>query len=79
MGHRTHNVNDDHHQYGAGVGGAGVGHGAHNSTMPAAATSMQTRGGTGSSTTGKIEHALGSALGSESLKAKGMQKERYAL
>ncbi|KAF7300248.1 hypothetical protein MKEN_01348900 [Mycena kentingensis (nom. inval.)] len=34
--------------------------------------------GKGSSTTGKIEHAIGSIVGSKSLKAKGLQKEEEA-
>lgn len=34
--------------------------------------------GSGSSTAGKIEHAVGSLVGSQALKAKGMQKEQEA-
>jgi hypothetical protein len=36
-----------------------------------------TRNG-GGATTGKIEHAIGSLIGSASLKAKGLQKEQEA-
>jgi hypothetical protein len=39
----------------------------------------QTRGTGHSSTTGKIEHALGSMIGSTELKAKGLQKQQYVL
>ncbi|KAJ3726602.1 hypothetical protein C8R42DRAFT_657146 [Lentinula raphanica] len=39
---------------------------------------MNASGGPGHSTTGKVEKAIGSAVGSNALKAKGMQKEMEA-
>ncbi|KAJ7152184.1 hypothetical protein C8R43DRAFT_1189922 [Mycena crocata] len=61
------------HQHGTGVGGTGVGGGA----IPPAGSIGHESGG-GGKMTGKIEHAAGTMLGSESLKAKGLQKEKEA-
>ncbi|KAJ7109612.1 hypothetical protein C8R43DRAFT_1042936 [Mycena crocata] len=60
-------------QYGTGVGGPGAGGAA---IPPAGAIANEPR--SGGKMTGKIEHAVGSLVGSQSLKAKGIQKEREA-
>jgi len=59
-------------------GAAGVGH--HTNVPPTGALndSQQTRGGTGQRLTGKVESAIGSMVGSNALKAKGLQKEQEA-
>ncbi|THH32807.1 hypothetical protein EUX98_g1403 [Antrodiella citrinella] len=71
-------------QYGAGQGPGqqGVGHPGYGNNNPNLAPTnhfnngQQSRGG--SSVTGKMEHAVGSLVGSQALKAKGMQKEQEA-
>ncbi|KIK68728.1 hypothetical protein GYMLUDRAFT_36219 [Collybiopsis luxurians FD-317 M1] len=45
---------------------------------PSSHLNTQAAGGTGHSTTGKVEKAIGSVVGSNALKAKGMQKEMEA-
>ncbi|KAJ6614586.1 hypothetical protein B0H10DRAFT_2221150 [Mycena sp. CBHHK59/15] len=70
MGMRNDGMTAD--QYGAGGAGAGI---------PPAETindTNQSRTSGGGAMMGKIEHALGSFVGSNALKAKGMQKEREA-
>lgn len=55
--------------------------GMQQTTIPLAGTlndENQTRGGRFQKMTGKMESAMGSMVGSEKLKAKGMQKEKYA-
>ncbi|KAF7351394.1 hypothetical protein MSAN_01571100 [Mycena sanguinolenta] len=62
-------------QYGAGTG-AGVG---NTGIPPASALGSQNQSHSGGGAmTGKIEHAVGSLVGSKSLKAKGIQKEQEA-
>jgi len=82
-GMRTDGMMDD--QYGAGTGaGVGVGHhgtGAgvgHPGIPPAETLSGNQSHSGGGAMTGKIEHAVGSIVGSKSLKAKGIQKEQEA-
>lgn len=41
--------------------------------------SNQTRGGSGSAVTGKVERTVGAMVGSSALKAKGLQKEQYVI
>ncbi|KAF9530211.1 hypothetical protein CPB83DRAFT_188894 [Crepidotus variabilis] len=53
-------------------------HRQHNPNTHGAGTNAPSGGGTGTRLTGKVESALGSALGSSALKAKGMEKEREA-
>ncbi|KAF8162473.1 hypothetical protein K438DRAFT_1470103, partial [Mycena galopus ATCC 62051] len=60
--------------------GTGVGAGGAGTAIPPANTlnnQNQTHSG-GGAITGKIEHAIGSIVGSKSLKAKGIQKEQEA-
>jgi len=66
---------------------AGVGHGNVNAHGTGAAgipptgtlnDHNQSRGGVGTRMTGKVESAVGTMLGSSSLKAKGLQKEQEA-
>jgi hypothetical protein len=72
------------HAYGTGVGvnsgpgvGTGMGHDAGISPAPAHGINAANGGtGTGGSTTGKIEKVIGAAIGSKSLKEKGMMKEQ---
>nr|GAT48164.1 predicted protein [Mycena chlorophos] len=68
------NMNDP--AYGAGTGGPGMGAGGQQ--IPPAHAVNASGGGGGSAMTGKIEHAVGSIVGSKSLKAKGIQKEQEA-
>ncbi|KAJ7223684.1 hypothetical protein B0H12DRAFT_1268656 [Mycena haematopus] len=71
-------------QYGAGAGagagaGTGVGTGAGVGGVgipPTQNISHQNQSSGGGAMTGKIEHAVGSIVGSKSLKAKGIQKEQ---
>ncbi|KAJ7761207.1 hypothetical protein DFH07DRAFT_815740 [Mycena maculata] len=59
----------------------GVGAGAGGPAIPPANTintQPQHHSGGGGATTGKIEHAIGSLVGSNTLKAKGLQKEQEA-
>ncbi|KAJ7449126.1 hypothetical protein B0H11DRAFT_2055512 [Mycena galericulata] len=82
-GMRTDGLVADQQQYGAGgVGaGAGAGAGAGGAAIPptgAINTQQQGRSGGGGAMTGKIEHAVGSMVGSNALKAKGLQKEQEA-
>jgi len=73
-GMRTDGMMDDQH-YGAGTG-AGVG---HPGIPPAETLNSQNQSHSGGGAlTGKIEHAVGSIVGSKSLKAKGIQKEQEA-
>jgi uncharacterized protein YjbJ (UPF0337 family) len=53
---------------GAGTGTTGI--------PPSTNINNQHRSGGGGAMTGKIEHAVGSLVGSKSLKAKGIQKEQ---
>jgi hypothetical protein len=63
-------------QYGAGAGiGAGPG-GAGIPPSTNISNQHQPRSGGGGAMTGKIEHVVGSIVGSKSLKAKGLQKEQ---
>ncbi|KAJ7800356.1 hypothetical protein B0H14DRAFT_1692402 [Mycena olivaceomarginata] len=63
-------------QYGAGGMGAGTG---TTGIPPSTNINSQHRsGGGGGAMTGKIEHVVGSLVGSKSLKAKGIQKEQEA-
>jgi len=55
-------------------GAAGVG----TQAVPHASAVNQTHHGPGHALAGKVEHAVGSLLGSQSLKAKGLQKEQEA-
>ncbi|RDB27857.1 hypothetical protein Hypma_002305 [Hypsizygus marmoreus] len=67
--------------YGAGAGGGAQGGypGASSGIPPAGnVTSGHVGGGSGGGLTGKIERTVGSLIGSESLKAKGLQKEQEA-
>lgn len=62
--------------YGDGMGTAGM----QQTTVPPTGTlnnQNQTRGTTGQKMKGKMESMVGSAVGSENLKARGMQKEKY--
>ncbi|KAJ3987885.1 hypothetical protein F5890DRAFT_1471959 [Lentinula detonsa] len=64
-----------------GMGGTGNnGYNDHSGNQPNIPPSshLNASGGTGHSTTGKVEKAIGSAVGSNALKAKGMQKELEA-
>ncbi|KAF7360167.1 hypothetical protein MVEN_00745200 [Mycena venus] len=63
-------------QYGAGTG-AGTGAGGAIPPANAINSTNQPHSG-GGAMTGKIEHAVGSLVGSKSLKAKGIQKEQEA-
>lgn len=60
-------------QYGSGGMGAGTG---TTGIPPSTNINNQHRSGGGGAMTGKIEHAVGSLVGSKSLKAKGIQKEQ---
>ncbi|KAJ6511559.1 hypothetical protein C8R47DRAFT_1207891 [Mycena vitilis] len=74
-------MRDDGMMGGAGTGtGMGTGTGAGNNTgMGGVGHGNEPHGsGGGSSMTGKIEHAVGSAIGSKSLQAKGLEKEQEA-
>lgn len=62
-------------QYGAGVG-AGAGAGPAIPPTGTINSQQQPRTGGGSAMTGKIEHAVGSLIGSNALKTKGLQKEQ---
>ncbi|KAF5379090.1 hypothetical protein D9615_005934 [Tricholomella constricta] len=60
-------------------GGVDIGEGAGN--LPPANTlnrSDESRGGSGQSLTGKVERTVGTLVGSDTLKAKGLQKEQEA-
>jgi len=73
-------VNDPYSAAGVGHGNANT-HGAGAAGIPPTGTlndHNQSRGGTGSRMTGKVESAVGTMLGSNSLKAKGLQKEQEA-
>ncbi|KAJ7697637.1 hypothetical protein B0H17DRAFT_1130246 [Mycena rosella] len=61
-------------QYGAGVGGGGI---PPTGVLSSQHQQQQPHSG-GGAMTGKIEHAIGSIIGSKSLKAKGIQKEQEA-
>lgn len=65
-----HGMND---QYGA----TGAGHTGQAGIPPSAALNAKGANGGGHSTTGKIERGMGNLLGSESLRAKGVQKEQW--
>lgn len=58
--------------------GPGAGVGGNQGIPPTGALNNegQQRGGGGHSMTGKVEHAVGSMIGSNALKAKGLQKEQ---
>ncbi|KAJ7058225.1 hypothetical protein C8F01DRAFT_1256101 [Mycena amicta] len=64
---------------GTGTGAAGIppSHAINSGTHTGTGTGTGTGSG-GGATTGKIEHAIGSIVGSKSLKAKGIQKEQEA-
>ncbi|KAL0959718.1 hypothetical protein HGRIS_011411 [Hohenbuehelia grisea] len=83
-GHNTlGSMNNNNAGMGAGVNdpyaAAGVG---HNQGLPPTSTLSSSNqnhpSGSGQRMTGKIEHAVGSMLGSNALKAKGLQKEQEA-
>ncbi|TFK32032.1 hypothetical protein BDQ12DRAFT_64726 [Crucibulum laeve] len=59
-------------------GSAGVGHQSALPPTGALNDHNQSRGGTGARMTGKVESAIGSMVGSNALKAKGLQKEQEA-
>ncbi|KAF7983234.1 hypothetical protein HWV62_23532 [Athelia sp. TMB] len=67
---------------GAGTGGAGMMGGQQQQNIPPTAAlgpgGQQAPVHSGHATTGKIEHAVGTMIGSKSLKAKGLQKEQEA-
>ena len=71
-------------QPGQGVGAAAgaTGGTAHHDrgyqTEPSGNTAQTHGGGGGSRVTGKVESAMGTMLGSESLKRKGMEKEQFS-
>lgn len=74
-------ANQPYSAAGAGTGiGHGLGHGGQQQPkVPPTGTlndPNQSRGSTGQRITGKMESAVGSAVGSETLKAKGFQKEQ---
>jgi len=60
------------------MGGGGGGQGIPSSQALHAQGGAAPRGGGGHSTTGKIEAAVGSMIGSQALKQKGLQKEAEA-
>lgn len=63
---------------GTGVQGMGAGHGS--SIPPSAALGASGhKHGAGGNLTGKVEHAVGSMVGSNALKAKGLQKQQLVL
>jgi len=64
-------------EYGGG-GGAGTGTTGIPPATNIGGQNQPHSGGGGSAMTGKIEHAVGSLVGSKSLKAKGIQKEQEA-
>lgn len=68
------------HMPGTTVGGVGMAAGA--GTLPPANvlshSDQSRRGGGGQAFTGKVERTVGSLIGSDSLKAKGLQKEQEA-
>lgn len=67
---------------GTGTGAGGGLHGGQHGTVPPTGTlnnQNQTRGGEGQRMMGKMESAVGSMVGSETLKVRGLQKEQYVI
>lgn len=66
----------------SGMGGPGYDryndYGGNQGNIPPS-SNLNASGGAGHSTAGKVEKALGAAVGSNALKAKGMQKEMLAI